>query len=82
MGMPMPAALGLLNRSAPGLTPWAWGVNGVASVIATSAAIAIAMVSGYRTVLLLAALAYAIATITAAGLQRRTGTPQAAAEHV
>jgi hypothetical protein len=54
----------------------------VASVIATSAAIAIAMVSGYRTVLLLAALAYAIATITAAGLQRRTGTPQAAAEHV
>lgn len=70
MGMPMPAGISALNKHSPRLVPWAWGVNGVASVIATSAAIVIAMTTGYRTVVLLAAGAYALAAVAAA-LTRR-----------
>ncbi len=69
MGMPMPTGLAHLDRRAPRLIPWAWGINGVASVIATSAAIVVALSAGYRTVVLLAALAYAAAAV--AGLERK-----------
>jgi spermidine synthase len=68
MGLPMPAGIAALNERAPRLTPWAWGINGVASVIATSAALAIAMSAGYRTVVALAAAAYALAALAAAPL--------------
>ena len=33
MGMPFPRALARLRRLDPGLVPWAWGVNGCASVV-------------------------------------------------
>ncbi|MEW6250290.1 MAG: hypothetical protein AB1716_06565 [Planctomycetota bacterium] len=68
MGMPMPAGLAALDRRRLGLVPWAWGVNGVASVIATSAATAVAMTAGYRLVMLLAAAAYAVAALAAGRL--------------
>ena len=64
MGLPMPAGIAFLNRHRPRLVPWAWGVNGVSSVLATSLALVLAMAVGYSAVLLLAAAAYA----TAAGL--------------
>ncbi len=67
MGMPLPAGLALLHARAPRLIPWAWGVNGIASVLATSAAIMVAMSAGYRSVVLLAAAAYVLAAI--AGLR-------------
>ncbi len=70
MGMPMPAGLTALDRHTPRLVPWAWGVNGVASVIATSAAIVVAMTAGYRTVVILAAGAYALAALAALPLAR------------
>jgi hypothetical protein len=76
MGMPMPAGLAALDRHTPRLVPWAWGVNGVASVIATSAAIVVAMTSGYRTVVVLAVGAYALAAAAGASL---AGKRQAAA---
>lgn len=67
MGIPMPSALALLTRGAPRLLPWAWGVNGVASVIATSGAVALAMSFGYRTVCVLAAGAYGLAALSGIG---------------
>ncbi len=72
MGMPMPAGLAALNERAPRLVPWAWGVNGVASVIATSAAIVVAMTAGYRTVVLLAAAAYVLAALAGSRLRIAT----------
>ncbi|MFQ5805790.1 MAG: spermidine synthase [Phycisphaerae bacterium] len=75
MGIPMPAGLTVLNGHSPRLVPWAWGVNGVASVIATSAAIAVAMTAGYRTVVILAAAAYALAALAAAPLARHRQSP-------
>ncbi len=71
MGMPLPTGVAALNERYPRLVPWAWGVNGLASVVATSAAIAIAMTGGYRTVMLLAAGAYALAAAVGFGLRRR-----------
>jgi len=47
MGFPMPAALARLSGGSPSMIPWAWGVNGFASVIAAPAAVAIGMTFGY-----------------------------------
>lgn len=79
MGLPMPTGLAHLHAHAPRLVPWAWGLNGIASVIATSAAIAIAMSAGYRAVMLLAALAYLLAGLTSWWLRPRAvvGSPPA-----
>ncbi len=60
----MTAGIATLDRAAPQLVPWAWGVNGVASVIATSAAIAVAMTAGYGMVMLLAAGGYGVAAVS------------------
>ena len=81
MGMPLPAGVGALDARSPRLVPWAWGVNGVASVLATSAAIIIAMSTGYRTVMLLAVAMYALAALAGVALNRPRGraldpTPQ------
>lgn len=71
MGLPMPAGISVLDRQRPEWVCWAWGVNGVASVIATSAAIAVAMTAGYRAVVILAAVAYAVAALVAGSVWRR-----------
>lgn len=48
MGFPMPTALARVERQMPALVPWAWGVNGFASVLASPLAIAIGMTWGFR----------------------------------
>jgi hypothetical protein len=66
MGLPFPLALARLRAVAPALVPWAWGVNGCASVVAAALAGVLAMSLGSRTTILLGAAAYAVA----AGVQR------------
>ncbi|QDU69353.1 hypothetical protein [Engelhardtia mirabilis] len=63
MGMPFPLGLQRLKGLAPRLVPWAMGVNGGASVVASILCIVIAMEAGFRTVTLLAMLAYGLGTI-------------------
>jgi hypothetical protein len=48
MGFPMPTALARLDRAADAMIPWAWGVNGFASVLAAPLATVIGMTWGYR----------------------------------
>ena len=48
MGFFMPFALSRLTRGSPALLPWAWGLNGFASVLAPPIATAIAMNYGFR----------------------------------
>ncbi|MBU0637583.1 MAG: hypothetical protein KKB50_01860 [Planctomycetes bacterium] len=72
MGTPMPAGLAALSIRAPTLVPWAWGINGVASVIGATVAMAVAMSVGYRYVFLLAVLLYGLAAIVALSLANRT----------
>jgi hypothetical protein len=61
MGLPFPLGLGRLEDRAPGLIPWAWAVNGCASVIASVLAAMLALSHGFYLVLLLGAGAYGLA---------------------
>jgi L-cystine uptake protein TcyP (sodium:dicarboxylate symporter family) len=61
MGMPFPLALSRVWWGARDLVPWAWGVNGCASVLSAILATLIAMTFGFSTVVLAASLLYAAA---------------------
>jgi hypothetical protein len=61
MGMPFPLGLSRVWRAARDLVPWAWGVNGCASVLSAILATLIAMTFGFSTVVLAASLLYAAA---------------------
>ncbi len=61
MGMPFPLALGRLGESAPALIPWAWAVNGCASVLSAVLATLLAIHLGFTGVVMLAIGFYGIA---------------------
>jgi spermidine synthase len=61
MGMPFPIGLSRLADSAPDFIPWAWGINGFASVISAALATILAIEFGFTTVVLLALGLYATA---------------------
>jgi MFS family permease len=62
LGLPFP--LGLARTGSGGMLPWAWGLNGAFSVVATPLANLIAREAGFSRVLLGAALLYVIALVT------------------
>ncbi len=64
MGMPFPLALSHVAARVPGLVPWAWGVNGCASVLAATLATLLAMSLGFRALLLMALALYRLAAAT------------------
>ena len=63
MGMPFPIGLSRLAAEAPAFIPWAWGINGCASVLAALVAALLAVHVGFSMVLLLAAALYVLAAI-------------------
>jgi hypothetical protein len=73
MGLPFPLALARVRAAAPALVPWAWGVNGCASVVAAALAGPLAMGFGARGLLLLGALAYALAAWAQRGIPHGGG---------
>jgi hypothetical protein len=64
MGIPFPTGLKILSEKNKSLIPWAWAINGCFSVIAPILAIMLAMALGFKMVLWLGALTYALAFIT------------------
>jgi hypothetical protein len=54
MGMPFPLGMQRVAQLSPGLIPWAWGVNGFASVISANFATLIAIHFGFNAVVLVA----------------------------
>jgi spermidine synthase len=54
MGMPFPLGMSRLSRAAPDFVPWAWGINGFASVLSAALATLLAIQFGFSAVLLLA----------------------------
>jgi len=64
MGMPFPLALRALRASSDALVPWAIGVNGFASVVASAIAVPIALLGGLRVLIALGAVAYLGALVT------------------
>ncbi len=61
MGMPFPLGLSGLIREKQYWIPWAWGINGCASVISTVLATLLALHFGFNAVIVLALLFYAVA---------------------
>jgi len=74
MGMPFPLGLGRLARQAPAFIPWAWGLNGFASVISAALATLVAIELGFTVVLLAALALYLAAALVFAS---RAGSPLA-----
>ena len=72
MGLPFPLGLAALAEQQPALTPWAWALNGFASVVGAVAATLLAIHAGFTVVAISAAGLYLLAA------WRFPGTPQAA----
>jgi len=64
MGMPFPLGLGYLADRAPQFIPWAWGINGCASVISAILATILAIHLGFTAVVLLALALYLLSALT------------------
>lgn len=63
MGMPFPIGLSYVSQENPALVPWAWGINGCASVVSAAAAMLLAMHFGFSVTVLIAAGLYVIAAL-------------------
>ena len=63
LGMPFPMGLARAGATGGGFLPWAWGLNGAFSVVATPLANLVAIQSGFDRVLLVAAMLYVVAIL-------------------
>ncbi len=61
MGMPFPLGLATVQQNSPHLIPWAWGINGCASVLSSILAVLLAIEIGFNGVMLCAVVLYLIA---------------------
>jgi hypothetical protein len=64
----MPGGIRLLEQRAPQLIPWAWAVNGCASVVSSILAVMGAVTFGFSRVLVAGAVAYLLAWFTVPAL--------------
>jgi len=63
MGMPFPLVLHQLGQTRAEMLPWAWAINGCASVVAGPLATLLALSAGLPAVLLVASACYAVAAL-------------------
>lgn len=64
MGMPFPLAIARLSRADSRLLPWAWVINGAASVLGGAITVMLAMSSGFDAVFWAAAALYLVAALS------------------
>jgi len=64
MGMPFPLGLDRVGSAMPGFIPWAWGINGCASVVSAVMASLLAIQFGFTVVIISALLLYLTAALT------------------
>jgi hypothetical protein len=72
MGMPFPLAISALKQQASNLIPWAWGINGYASVISAGLATLIAIDLGFSVVILIAIILYASILVAFPGFSHQS----------
>jgi hypothetical protein len=63
MGMPFPLGLARVARADPDLVPWAWGLNGCASVVSAAAATLLTMHLGFSATVVIAVGLYLLAAL-------------------
>jgi hypothetical protein len=69
--MPFAHGVTLVQRSSPAFVPWAWAVNGSATVVGSVVTVIVSMNFGFRAVLLAAVAIYAVAFLAVDKLARR-----------
>jgi hypothetical protein len=79
MGMPFPKGIAWLERVSSDLIPWAWGVNGAVSVVASVLAALIALSVGFTVVLIAGAVCYGVALVVS---QRAVGSGRVLGLHL
>jgi len=79
MGMPFPLVLHQLGQTHAEMLPWAWAINGCASVVAGPLATLLALGAGLPAVLLVASACYAVAALLAGTWQKGLSRPLAKA---
>jgi spermidine synthase len=70
LGMPFAHGIGLLQRINPAFVPWAWAVNGSATVVGSVVTVIVSMNFGFCAVLVVAAAIYLIAFVAVDRLAR------------
>ncbi|MEM4724613.1 MAG: hypothetical protein QXP01_06340 [Candidatus Hadarchaeum sp.] len=76
LGQPMPGGIRLLEERAPQWIPWAWAVNGFASVISSIVAVMGAVSFGFSRILIAGAGMYLLAWAVLASLPSNPNTKQ------
>jgi len=71
MGMPFPTGIRLLNILNAELIPWAWAVNGCASVLGSILPVIIALSFGFSAVVLLASATYLVGLLMIVSIRSR-----------
>lgn len=74
MGMPLPLGLARLASEMPEFIPWAWGLNGFASVLSAALATLLAIEFGFSAVVVIALILYAGAAWLAPGSRPGPGS--------
>ena len=64
LGWPFPSGLRVMAKKFPGLVPWAWGINGCASVIGAVLGKCLAVSIGFKLLMLSACALYLLAIAT------------------
>ena len=64
MGMPFPLGIARVGRESADLVPWAWGINGCASVVAAILATLLAIHIGFAAVVMIAVALYLTTPLT------------------
>ena len=73
LGMPFAHGVALVQRSSPAFVPWAWAVNGSATVVGSVVTVIVSMNFGFHAVLLVAVAIYAVAFLAVDKLARAAG---------
>ena len=81
MGVMFPRGIAHLEQHAPRLVPWAWGINGTASVISAVLAALLALALRFSAVLLIGAAGYGLAALLAGSAARSTLVAREGHEH-
>ncbi len=63
MGVPFPTGIRIAERLSSEIIPWAWCINGCSSVLSSILAVMVALIAGFKSVLLIAALMYFFALL-------------------
>lgn len=74
MGMPYPLGITVLRELGEGLVPWAWGLNGALSVVASVLAIFLGSRYGFGVALLTGGGAYGLALLAMVAVTWRSGS--------